>query len=431
MGTEPVETLHEAISALAAIDLDALSDLELDHLTIALHRERHRLDAAAATVTARWEARGIWLSDGSRTSAARLSRDAGVSQATAKRELCRARALGSMTVTSDAVADGRISMDHVDLLSAADTTERHEAFVRDEAMLVEQCATLRYPQMAKVVAYWKLRAGDDAIDGAPPDGGRLHASTTLDGTVRIDGVLDPLDGEQFRTELNRLEREQYLADERAGTTRTAAQRRADALVEMARRSASMPKGARRPKPLLTILIGADRFADLCETATGMVLSPNQVLPHLGSAELESILFDNDLTILGVSNRRTFTGRLRRAVAVRGVHCEHPSGCDIPAAECDVDHIVPRCEGGATSQFNARNECRPHNRDAKLHDHGAAARPARDITNRDIARARRRWRRKRERLHWEVWRLTRLEVPDDHEPGEPEDPGAPPGHADAA
>jgi hypothetical protein len=334
-----------------------------------------------------------------------------------------------MPVAAAAVSAGRISMDHVDLLSAANTAERQEAFVRDEAMLVEQCATLRHPQVTKALTYWKLRAdaagGDDGAERSRPGDGRLHASTTFEGRVRIDGELDPIGGAQLITELDRLEREQYLADERAGIARTGAQRRAAALVEMAVRSASMPKGARRPKPLLTILIGADRFAEVCETGTGVVLSPTQVLPHLGAAELESILFDDDLTILGVSNRRTFTGRLRRAIEARDLHCQHPSGCDIPAADCDVDHITPHSRGGVTSQFDGRMECRPHNRDASKHDHHADPRPAREITERDIARRRRRWRRRREDRCWEVWRLTSLEdIPDE--------PDAPvPRRADAA
>jgi hypothetical protein len=45
----------------------------------------------------------------------------------------------------------------------------------------------------------------------------------------------------------------------------------------------------------------------------------------------------------------------------------------------------------TSQFNGRLECRPHNRDAAKHDHGAHPLPERPVTVLDEIRARLRWR----------------------------------------
>jgi len=107
--------------------------------------------------------------------------------------------------------------------------------------------------------------------------------------------------------------------------------------------------------------------------------------------LETILFADPLTILGVSQRRSFTGRLRRAIEVRTRHCEHPSGCDEPASRCDVDHIQPYSEGGVTSQFNGRLECWKHNRHPDFHDHDAQPLPQREITQLDQLRALIRWR----------------------------------------
>ena len=79
MGTGPVDQLHEAINTLAGVDVDTLPDAALDELTIQLQRERHRLDAVAATLQARWDQRGLWRSDGSRSAAARLARDTSMS----------------------------------------------------------------------------------------------------------------------------------------------------------------------------------------------------------------------------------------------------------------------------------------------------------------------------------------------------------------
>ena len=114
----------------------------------------NRLAGVSADVLARWDTAGVWRSDGSRTAAGRLARDASMSLSTAHVELRRAHKLSAMPVAAGAVVAGRISMDHVDLLARADQPHRHHLFARDEAMLVEQCATLRHHQVVKAVEYW-------------------------------------------------------------------------------------------------------------------------------------------------------------------------------------------------------------------------------------------------------------------------------------
>src|SRR6185295_8724809 len=97
--------------------------------------------------------------------------------------------------------------------------------------------------------------------------------------------LDPISGTIVRGELDRLEDKLFKTDwkeakERLGRdplthelSRTSAHRRADALVEMARRSATMPKGGKSPMPLFTWVTGNERFAHLSQLASGQVVSP--------------------------------------------------------------------------------------------------------------------------------------------------------------
>ena len=84
-----------------------------------------------------------------------------------------------------------------------------------------------------------------------------------------------------------------------------------------------------------------------------------------------------------------------AIEVRDKHCQHRSGCDIPAIRCDVDHIVPYSVRRDTSQFNGKLECRPHNRNSELHDHGEQPLPPRPVTRMDELRAKLAWRLRRE------------------------------------
>jgi hypothetical protein len=152
--------------------------------------------------------------------------------------------------------------------------------------------------------------------------------------------------------------------------RTAGQRRADALVEMATRSRTASPGGLRPRPLLTILTGEASFARICELADGTVVAPGRIVPLLSGADIERVVFDGPDRVISVSRRRRFSGALRRAIEVRDRHCQHPSGCDEQADRCDVDHIQPYCDGGETSQENGRLSCWPHNR----HQHLRNARP---------------------------------------------------------
>ena len=346
MENGPGDQLHEAIDALAGVDVDTLPDAALDELAIQVQRERHRLEAVVATLQARWDQRGVWRSDGSRSAAARLARDAAISLPRARRELRRAHRLASMPVLAEAVADGRLSMDHVDLLADADIATRHEAFVRDEAMLVDHCQELRFAQAVHALGYWKLRVdatGDGDDDGQPPvDTAAVHASTMLDGVIRLDGHLDPLGGATFLTELERLTRQQYLADEAAGITRTAAQRRAAALVEMATRSASTPPGSRRPAPLFTVVLGDDSFARLCELATGTIIAPRQLVPYLDTALLETILFADPLTAVGISpNERSKAGCGAPSKCARAIANTPPAATNrSPVATWTTSHRIP-------------------------------------------------------------------------------------------
>ncbi len=391
---EEAERLHETVTGLLELDAACLPDAELHELVVAIQRERARLGAAAATLVAQWERRAIWRKDGSLSAAARLARETRTSRGSSGLELRRARQSHTMPATMAAIADGRLSLDHLDLLGRANQPWCEAKFAAAEQDLVDKCAGLRYPQAVKVIDYWLQHA--DATRTEEEAERRLHevdahVSETLDKKVRVDADLDPIGGAIFKAEFDRLERELYLADQRNGVERSNAERRAAALIEMATRSATMPANGRRPQPLFTVLIGDDTLRRICELSNGIVIAPGQLVPYLDTALLESILFDGPSTIISASYRRNFTGAVRRAVEVRDCHCQHPAGCDTPAERCDVDHIIPVADGGITSQFDGRIECPPHNRNRTKHDHGATPQPERTLTRLDELRARIRWR----------------------------------------
>jgi HNH endonuclease len=131
---------------------------------------------------------------------------------------------------------------------------------------------------------------------------------------------------------------------------------------MARRSAATPADGRQPRPLFVVHLGDDSLRRLCELASGTVIAPGQLVPLLGEAEIERITYaGGSRRVVDLGRRsRFFTGPLRRAIQLRDRRCTEP-GCDTPADDCDVDHLVPYASGGPTDQTNAALKCPHHNR----------------------------------------------------------------------
>jgi hypothetical protein len=392
--SELLGRFESALALLEELDPSTLEAAAEHELVAKLTRWRDRFEVAKAALVNDWEQRGAWGSDGSKSAAARLAQEAKLSAPTARRDVSRARHLRRMPATSAAVRAGQLSLDHVDLLMSADRPWRSAVFSTDEAMLVKQCARQKvFSDARRVVAYWMQRA--DAVAGERDaeyrrESAHVHASPLPDGTVVLNGRLDPVGGGIFTTELERLEQQLYTRDQREGRERTASQRRAEALVEMAKRSAAMPSNARSRRPLVSVLVGDQQLSQLCELEDGTVLAPSDLLALLRDADLESVIFDGADTVLSVSKRRTFSGALRRAIEVRDRRCQHTAGCEEPPGHCDVDHIVPYGQGGVTSQFNGRLLCQASNRNPEKRDRDATPRPERDIGIIDLFRARIRW-----------------------------------------
>ena len=394
---DALDALTAAVDALLGV-VDAFEGSGgLHDFVIRVQREQHRLVAAAAPAVCCWEQSGVWGLDGSLSAASRLAVETRMSKGTARQVLRRARCLGQMPLTSAAVASGALSTDHVDLFARANRPHRRELFARDEAVLVAACGSMIWDDAVRAVDYWCSRAdadgaGDDAKqrDADRRAGAQLHASSTLDGSVVVSGVLDPVGGEVFLNELDRLEHLLYLSDKASVAERSSPQRRAAALIEMATRSATAPADGRRPKPLFVAHVGDETVRHLCELARGTVVAPGDLADWLDDAVIETVLFDGPSTVLSVSQQRTFTGKLRRAIEARDRRCQHPAGCNIPAPKCDIDHITPWSQDGPTSQFNGRVECTSHNRHRNKHDHNASPLPEQRVDRLETFRARIRW-----------------------------------------
>jgi hypothetical protein len=74
--------------------------------------------------------------------------------------------------------------------------------------------------------------------------------------------------------------------------------------------------------------------------------------------------------LDVGQTDQIPAHLRRLVALRDQGCQHPGGCDQPAAGCEPHHVVHRADGGRTSLANLKDYCWWHHH-VMLHELGWA------------------------------------------------------------
>lgn len=364
MAASDLDILTPGIDGLADVDLDALADSELHDSLVGLATVITRLEAELCRRLQRWDTRQIWANNGSKAPAARLARETHMPRPKAQRLVSRSRQLVSMPLTAQAYATGDICAEHVDLIATCNREWANANFADHEQLLVDNCRTPFFDVAARATDYWKQHADPDTADRDAADvhdSRHLSASKGWRGQLVIDGVLDPVSGEIVKTELDRLCEPMRLADLRDGVGRTAGQRRVDALVEMAMRSATAPADGLRPRPLFTVVIGIEPFTRLCETAAGTVIAPGALMPLLSDADIERIVYDPPNRKIEASHRRRFTGAMRRIIEVRDRHCQHDSGCDSPVTRCDVDHIVPWPETRLTCICNGQLLCTTHNR----------------------------------------------------------------------
>jgi hypothetical protein len=331
------------------------------------------LTAVEAKAISAWESRKVWADDGSRSPGHRLARSTGLSVTDAKHLVHRARWLRSMPLCMRAFLDGELASSRVELLVMANQHELAAHYSRDEALLLMTAQLDEFCDAAKAIRYWIELADEERSESKAKrrhEARSASAAKSFEGTVDLRALFEPIGGEIFLNELERIEQEFFESDWAdakaihgdsvaiAHLGRTPTQRRCDALVEMAKRSASARGGA--PKPLLSVLVGQDSLKNLCELSSGTIILPGQLIPLLGKAEIERIVFDSPSRVIDVSHKRRFTGALRRAIEVRDRHCQHSSVCDIRADLCDVDHIKAWTRGGPTRQENGQLLCGKHN-----------------------------------------------------------------------
>jgi len=368
-----LENFAEALGALVAAGAENYGDaasMEELHRLLSLY-ESFVTEAAAA-----FEVGEQWAAEGAKSAAAWISSRCRVPRSSAKRRLRLGRTLRHLPETARAWRGGAIGTEAAQAIASARRHRTEASMARDEALLVAQAADLGFEDFHRALSYWKQLADPDgarASDEERQASRHVFLESSLGGMWLGQMTLDPISGSIVSGELNRLEHDLFEADcaeakERLGRTpragelaRTSGQRRADAMVEMAARSASAPADGIRPAPLFSVFVGYETaHGRICELENGTVLAPSALEPWMDSAYFERAIFSLGNRVDVSVRARLFSGGTRRAIELRDRICTHPH-CYEPAESCQVDHIQTYAHGGETTQENGRLLCGFHNR----------------------------------------------------------------------
>jgi Domain of unknown function (DUF222) len=368
--------LAAAIDGLLQLDPDMLDDAELGRTVVELHRQQARLAAAVTRVTAAADARRVWADDGSRSCGAWVAHRCRLPVGQARGEVWLSRRLRTMPATAEALAAGDISLRHAMVLASLAGGRTVAFFARDEAILVDHAGTMSWADFVRAIEYWRQHADPDGVErDAEHDQAlrRVHLSAGLRGTGILDGMLTPLGYATVDAALRRIEQELFDDDWATARAehgdaatachlaRTPAQRRHDALVELARRAVTAPADGKRPQPLISVFVGYETFKGrVCQLAGGTVVSPGTVASLLDEALIERVVFGGPSRVIDLGRARRFTGAVRRVLDVRDQRCTHHS-CEQPAERCQGDHIQAWTAGGTTTVDNGQLRCGYHNR----------------------------------------------------------------------
>ncbi|MEO8107223.1 MAG: DUF222 domain-containing protein, partial [Actinomycetes bacterium] len=192
----------------------------------------------------------------------------------------------------------------------------------------------------------------------------LTLAPMLDGMTAVDGLLDPESAALLSAAL-----EPFLLTNGPEDLRTAAQRRADGLLDIVRTACDhrlLPE-IRGERPHLQVLIpeplvGNRRVGILPQAPGGYdLLHPTSVDRVSCDATFLPVLLDPKGPPMALGRtQRLFTADQRRLLALRDGGCRFP-GCSRPPAHTDAHHVLHWSTGGATDVENAALLCRFHHR----------------------------------------------------------------------
>jgi hypothetical protein len=363
---EVFQEINAILDHLAGENLNSVPAASMGDDQIALQRIGNRVQAEGLRRLRRFDSGQGYAPSGALSARAWLRWQLNLTVNAASERVAMSRKLVALPQTEQALADGVISYRHAVLIAetASQLGDKFEAHA--ETILVKAAKEVDPWRLLRPI--WHLKHCLDP-DGVLSDANKansrrfLHLSQTFDGVYRIDGWLDAEGGATLNTALDSV-----MGLRLADDDRSAAERRADAAVEMARRQldgGQLPAVAGQ-KPHLAVSVDMSTLSK----EPGSMAAELEWSQPIPAETARRLACDAAITpiIDGEADRtsRVVPGATRRALIARDRGCRFP-GCDCPPAWTDAHHVKHWADGGATTLDNLILMCRRHHR--LVHEEG--------------------------------------------------------------
>jgi len=358
----PLDLIRRGIEGLPGW-LARQRDEALGPLAIELREFVDRSEGISADLVRRFEKSGAWAHYGALDMVGWLKSNGKLSGSAAMERVAIGRQLEELPQTAQAFQRGDLGYQHVAILSRTAEKVGTAAFKKEEASLLQAAQTMDPGKFVGVAKAYEFRVDQAAaLAEARRAYSRryLHLSEPKDGLVHLEGRLDAEGGAVVKTALDALMSPPEHDDER-----TPGQRRADALVDLARRPLTGSKlgttGRMRPHLVITASV---------ETLAGVPGAPAADLQGLGPISNETVQRHAcDATVswlLGTTEvdqetsheHRKIPPSIRRALVARDQDRVF-NGCHRPANWCEGHHIKWWTRGGQTKLENLALVCGRH------------------------------------------------------------------------
>ena len=394
---EGLALIAAGVDKIRACGLEPASDAAAREQTRVIEVAGRQVDALRIEALDGLDRSKVWTTDGHTSPKVFVQHIANLSGREAAGRSKAVRALRRLPLFAQAFADGEIGRCHVDRMARAYANTRvRERLIDDEATFLAHAKVRRYEWFDTHITEW-IRLADE--DGATQAGERAHRNRNFrlnedyDGNWDIIGGLGSLDGAEFSDIFNAFVDAEWRADWDTAQAlkgdnaceldmpRTHGQRRADALLAMAKQSAATTPDANRPEATTNILIDNETFqrelaklagepvepetpgrdSFLCETLSGHRVSPTEAVLNALHHHIRRVVIGSDSVVIDQGRRqRLFTGAAKLAVRFSGNRCFHPS-CDRHGHHIQADHTTAWTDGGDTNPANGGPACGFHNR----------------------------------------------------------------------
>ena len=403
--TAALAALERAAAVLAEIPVADLAYAELGSGLLRLRQVNRVVEATSAEAGRRFSSSDEWALDGARSSHAWLYGRGNDGYGAARALVDRGRFVEAFPCLAAAWRSGAVSGEHIDVLRGM-----HRKYQRLQAALVaadeaiaivaRECDPREFHQRLRELCHRFDPDGVDDADRQRRKSTYLHASRVLDGFVRIDGMLDPVIGNQFLCALESARRD-LLVDEPVpatggsadfgqglgvppreditGERRPVGQLNLDALRRILDAAGAAAGDLALPlvtgeRPTINVTVPLDSLIAEEPTTMGWLerfglretaISAETVRQIACDASLRPFLIDRRGQIVAMLPRaRTIHSALRRSVFQRDVRCRFPH-CRQRIDE--VHHIRFHSRGGRTEMGNLVGLCWFHHH--AVHDKG--------------------------------------------------------------